>query len=101
MGRDVDLKVSYAHVEELAQAIDAAAKVVEDNLKDIWAAVNMVSDSWEGEARQMFNAADAQFHARGNHIKETLTKVASTIRHGSQSYHETDRRASRLFDVGY
>ncbi|MFI9205864.1 WXG100 family type VII secretion target [Streptomyces sp. NPDC053048] len=100
-GNDVDLKVSYAHVSELAAAIDQAAGVVQKNLDDIWAAVRTISGSWTGEAREMFNAADTQFHARGNHIHATLTKVAETIRTGSSHYAETDRKASRLFDISY
>ncbi|MGK5628058.1 WXG100 family type VII secretion target [Streptomyces sp. URMC 123] len=97
----VDLKVTYASLDQAANDIQAAAKVVAQNLSDMWKAVEAVSHTWEGEAKLMFNAADQQFHARGKHIQETLDKIASTIRAGGADYQATDKKASQLFDISY
>lgn len=101
MSGDVDLKVSYGSVEQTAADIERAAGVVQKQLDEIWAAVKAVSGTWEGEAKQMFDAAEQQFKARGTHIHQTLTQIAGKIRTGSMDYQSTDRRASKLFDIGY
>ncbi|MEU5430112.1 WXG100 family type VII secretion target [Streptomyces olivoreticuli] len=100
-GANDDLKVHYSSVEKTADDISKAAGVVDQQLKDIWAAVNDVTHGWEGEAHQMMLQAKAQFDARGTHIHGILTEISAKIKQGSMDYRHTDRKASQLFDISY
>jgi WXG100 family type VII secretion target len=101
MSTNDDLKVHYGSVEAIADDITAAAGVIDQQLKDIWAAVNNVTEGWQGEAHQMMLHAKAQFDARGTHIHSVLTEIAAKIKQGSADYRQTDKRASQLFDISY
>lgn len=98
---DADIKVHYGSVERTADDIEKASLVVQKQLDEIWAAVKLVTDGWDGEAHGMMLAAKAHFDARGDHIQKTLKQIADTIRQGSMDYQHTDRKASRLFDISY
>ncbi|MFC5725009.1 WXG100 family type VII secretion target [Streptomyces gamaensis] len=98
--QNADLKVQYSSVERTADDIDRAAGVVDKQLQDIWAAVNAVTEGWDGEAHQMMLHAKAKFDARGQHIHSVLKEIAAKIRQGSADYRHTDRKAAQLFDLG-
>lgn len=97
MAGDENLRVTYGAVEQTAADIERSAKELQAELDRIWGAVKRVSNSWEGEAHQAFQAAERQWNARASHIQSTLHEVATKIRSGSADYRATDRRAAGLF----
>ncbi|KOG51990.1 hypothetical protein ADK76_33860 [Streptomyces griseoflavus] len=97
MAGDQNLRVTYAAVEQTAADIERSAKELQAELDKIWGAVKRVSESWEGEAHQAFQAAERQWNARASHIQSTLQQVATKIRAGSADYQATDRRAAGFF----
>ncbi|MGW7573491.1 WXG100 family type VII secretion target [Streptomyces sp. NPDC054765] len=89
--------MTYGAVEQTAADIERSAKELQAELDKIWGAVKRVSNSWEGEAHQAFQAAERQWNSRANHIQSTLHEVATKIRSGSADYRATDRRAAGFF----
>ncbi|MEU8996979.1 WXG100 family type VII secretion target [Streptomyces sp. NBC_00400] len=97
MAGDENLRVTYGAVEQTAADIERSAKELQAELDRIWGAVKRVSNSWEGEAHQAFQAAERQWNSRASHIQSTLHEVATKIRSGSADYRATDRRAAGFF----
>ncbi|UNO41063.1 WXG100 family type VII secretion target [Streptomyces sp. MST-110588] len=97
MAGNQDLRVTYAAVEQTAADIERAAKELQAELDKIWAAVKRVSNAWEGEAHQAFQAAERQWNSRASHIQSTLHQVSAKVRAGSADYQATDRRAAGFF----
>ncbi|MGP3972429.1 WXG100 family type VII secretion target [Streptomyces sp. 8N114] len=92
------LKVNYSHLDEIAQQINIRKKLVEQQMRDLWAEVKKVDQAWDGEAREMFNAIEKQWQARANDISTQLAAVEKVIRHGSPQYQATDKKAASLFE---
>lgn len=97
MAGDENLRVTYGAVEQTAADIERSAKELQAELDRIWSAVKRVSNSWEGEAHQAFQAAERQWNSRASHIQSTLHEVATKIRSGGADYRATDRRAAGFF----
>lgn len=97
MAGDENIRVTYGAVEQTAADIERSAKELQAELDRIWGAVKRVSNSWEGEAHQAFQAAERQWNSRASHIQSTLHEVATKIRSGSADYRATDRRAAGFF----
>ncbi|MCF6524908.1 WXG100 family type VII secretion target [Streptomyces sp. JJ36] len=93
-----ELRVHYGTVGQLADDINKGQRTVQAQLDALWDAVKRVDDAWEGEARQMFNAAKAQWDARANSIRTTLQTIETKVRQGSDDYQATDRKAASYFE---
>ncbi|MBL1102349.1 WXG100 family type VII secretion target [Streptomyces coffeae] len=101
-GDPMDIKVTYASLEDTAGDIERGAAAVRKQIEDIVAAVKKVTAGWEGEAHQMMLAAEKQFNVRANHIETTLKDVAHKVRKGKMDYHSTDKRNANLFkDISF
>ncbi|MFB6568535.1 MULTISPECIES: WXG100 family type VII secretion target [Streptomyces] len=97
MAGDQNLRVTYGALEQTAADIERAAKELQAELDKTWGAVKRVSESWEGEAHQAFQAAERQWNTRASHIQSTLHEVSAKIRAGSADYRATDRKAAGFF----
>ncbi|WP_269859467.1 WXG100 family type VII secretion target [Streptomyces sp. RPT161] len=97
MMSDLDLKVHYSSLQEAAQTLRNAAKVLAGELDGLRAEVESVSQTWDGEARQAFVQADTVWRQRTEHIKNVLNDVASRVEKAHASYHATDKKASGYF----
>lgn len=96
-GDPMDIKVTYASLEDTAGDLDRGAAAVRKQIDEIVAAVKKVTAGWEGEAHEMMLAAEKQFNVRANHIETTLKDVAAKVRGGKMDYHSTDRKNANLF----
>ncbi|MGY0057980.1 WXG100 family type VII secretion target [Streptomyces sp. LZ34] len=93
--------VDYESVQQLASQLRTAASNVRKEMQDIQGAVKRVTDGWEGEAHQAMLAAEKQFQARADHIQALVTKVATLVESGKDSYRATDVKASSLFSLDF
>ncbi|MFI1105978.1 WXG100 family type VII secretion target [Streptomyces melanogenes] len=96
-----DLKIRYENVQEIANSIRAISKRITDDLGRMEAAVNVVANTWDGEAHGQYLKVQKDYRADAHDIQQTLEKIAKTIETGKESYHATDLKASRLFTESY
>ncbi|GAA0621851.1 WXG100 family type VII secretion target [Streptomyces crystallinus] len=96
-----DLKIRYENVQEIANSIRAISKRITDDLARMESAVNVVANTWDGEAHGQYLKVQKDYRADAHDIQQTLEKIAKTIEHGKDSYHHTDVKASRLFTEAY
>ncbi|MEV4439757.1 WXG100 family type VII secretion target [Streptomyces sp. NPDC049577] len=100
-GHDGEIVVTYASLKDTADQIKAAAGVIEREIETMSSAVGKVGAGWHGEAHQAMLHAQDQLKKRAESIRHVLEKVSALVLTGSEQYHATDRRASRLFTEGY
>ncbi|MFF1481816.1 WXG100 family type VII secretion target [Streptomyces sp. NPDC058301] len=96
-----DLKIRYESVQGIADSIRAISKRITDDLARMESAVNVVANTWDGEAHGQYLKVQKDYHADAHEIQQTLEKIAKAIEHGKASYHHTDVKASRLFTEAY
>ncbi|NGO73832.1 WXG100 family type VII secretion target [Streptomyces boncukensis] len=91
------LKVNYAHLDDIAEQIRVRRTLLEQQMEAAWREVKKVDQAWQGEAKEMFNAIDKQWHARATEIKEQLQKIQTLVQEGRGNYRATDLKAASLF----
>ncbi len=100
-GDPSNTKVSYASVQEMANRIRQVSKNITDDLREMDAALKVVTGTWDGEAHAEYVVLQGKYKARADDMHERLKLVAQIIENGKDSYRSTDVKSSRLFTEAF
>ncbi|MEV6425461.1 WXG100 family type VII secretion target [Streptomyces sp. NPDC051662] len=94
---DGTMIVTYASLEAAAGDIKKQADKLDQSLKAIQAKIKSVSELWEGEAREAYNVAQADWDRRATEIHTSLLKISSAVREAAPAYQSGDKRSAANF----
>ncbi|RPK90424.1 MULTISPECIES: WXG100 family type VII secretion target [Streptomyces] len=100
-GDPSNTKVRYDSVQEMANRIRAVSKNITDDLREMDAALKVVTGTWDGEAHAEYVILQGKYKKRADDMHERLKLVAQIIENGKDSYRSTDVKSSRLFTEAY
>ncbi|WP_394615358.1 WXG100 family type VII secretion target [Lentzea sp. JNUCC 0626] len=90
------LEVTAAELDALAKKIIDVDGQTQGTLRQVQNAVDTVSASWEGEAKQAFVNLMGRFHEDARKLSEALNTIAESIASSADVYarQEEDNRSS-------
>ncbi|MFJ2111014.1 MULTISPECIES: WXG100 family type VII secretion target [unclassified Streptomyces] len=94
---DGTMIVTYAKLEEAAQAINQQAGRLDASLRAIKAKIASVSDLWEGEAREAYNRSQAEWDKDAMAIHTALKQISAAVDDAGRNYRSGDKRAAANF----
>ncbi|HET6861313.1 MAG TPA: WXG100 family type VII secretion target [Streptomyces sp.] len=94
---DGTLVVTYAKLDETALEIRNQGKRLEESLQAIKTKISAVSELWEGEAREAYNTAQADWDRQAMEIHRSLETISNQIAEASIAYRTADRKGGQGF----
>ncbi|MEU2724819.1 WXG100 family type VII secretion target [Streptomyces smyrnaeus] len=91
------LKVTYASLDDAADAIMREAKHLRQDLEKLQRKIRSVSSLWEGEAHQAYLKVQHQWDVKADDLQNRLLSIAGEVRIASGNYNATDIKASKMF----
>jgi WXG100 family type VII secretion target len=89
--------VTYAKLDEAARHIKTQADRLDQSLEAIQAKIRTVSDLWEGEAREAYNTAQAEWDKEARAVHTALLQISRAVQDASPAYQGGDKRAAANF----
>ncbi|MFI7242556.1 MULTISPECIES: WXG100 family type VII secretion target [Streptomyces] len=91
------LQVTYASLDNAADAIDAQAKKLKGDLDEIEREVKALSSIWEGEAKTAYQATMKKWDAEVAAVHLNLMQIAQAVRLSKDGYQSTDMKSAKWF----
>ncbi|MFF5565066.1 WXG100 family type VII secretion target [Streptomyces sp. NPDC012623] len=97
MTDDGTMIVKYSSLTEAAGSIRTQAGKLQNSLDAIAAKIASISELWEGEAREAYNAGQKQWNKDATEIQKNLTDIAAAVEQAGPTYHGGDKKAAANF----
>ncbi|MEV6104488.1 WXG100 family type VII secretion target [Streptomyces sp. NPDC051940] len=92
-----ELVVTYASLSQASNEIRRQSQELMSDLEEIKAAVRTVAASWEGEAKQSYDAVQAVWDQNAAQVQSALQQISAAVDTAGSNYASTDKRAAGLF----
>ncbi|MBT2506950.1 WXG100 family type VII secretion target [Streptomyces sp. ISL-98] len=94
---DGTMIVTYAALDSAAGDIKSQADKLDQSLGAIKAKIAEVSELWAGEAREAYNAAQAEWDKEARAIHTSLLQISRAVQDAAPAYQAGDKRAAANF----
>ncbi|KUH36918.1 MULTISPECIES: WXG100 family type VII secretion target [Streptomyces] len=94
---DGTMIVTYARLEDAARDIKKQADRLDQSLKAIKAKINSISELWQGDAREAYNTAQAEWDRKAMAIHTSLIQISNAVREAAPAYQQGDKKAASNF----
>ncbi|MFC7218324.1 WXG100 family type VII secretion target [Streptomyces polyrhachis] len=92
-----ELLVTYAGLSQAASEIRRQSQELMADLEEIKSTVRTVAASWEGEAKQSYDAVQAVWDQNAQQVQAALAQISAAVETAGSNYSATDRKAAGLF----
>ncbi|RDG37697.1 WXG100 family type VII secretion target [Streptomyces corynorhini] len=97
MSDDGTMIVKYSSLDQAANSIRTQAGKLQNSLDAIKAKIESISELWEGEAREAYNAGQQQWNKDASEIQKNLRDIATAVDNAGTSYRSGDKKAAANF----
>lgn len=92
-----EIQVQYESLNTAAQDIRNAANKIKRQLDDLEREVKRVAATWEGEAKEAYQARQAVWDREAAQLQTHLLDIANKVAAASDGYRATDSRQARNY----
>lgn len=90
-------KVSPAEVHQLSEFVTRQSRAITDALGELDSKVGKLKASWDGEAKEAYDAAQRAWSTQITEMNALLGRVGAKLIEIGNGYSETDRRGAGRF----
>jgi early secretory antigenic target protein ESAT-6 len=91
------IKVAFNSVADAASDVRSTAGQVRAQLDALRAGVDRVAQSWEGAARQTYQARQAEWDSTAADLHAVLLQIAGALQTAAESYQATESRNAAIW----
>lgn len=90
----MELEVDPRKLADLAENLDAAAQVIQEELYELWQSSRVLTNAWEGDAKEAYQRSYEKFRDGFEAQVTLLRRSATSLEKLSTQYLFTDGQAS-------
>lgn len=87
----MSILVNFATISQASSDVKSTAGRITQQLDDLKAAVTRVTNTWEGEAREGYQAKQQQWDSTAADLNSTLQKIATVLQNSADNYQSTEK----------
>ncbi len=87
-----ELKVNFAHLEQVATDVKQGAKNIDDRLERLEGELKFLESDWTGEARESYRQAKKDWNDAVDAMTTLLRDLGTAVTEAKVRYHETENR---------
>ncbi|CAN3983045.1 WXG100 family type VII secretion target [Kitasatospora purpeofusca] len=89
--------VNFETIKNASSEVRRTAGTIKAQLEELKAGVTKISGSWEGAAQQGYQAHQAKWDQRAEHLQQVLESIAKSLDSAASSYQNTENRNATLW----
>ncbi|GGV02272.1 WXG100 family type VII secretion target [Kitasatospora aureofaciens] len=89
--------VNFQTLHQASQDVQNSANKIEQMLSDLRKEVVKISQGWQGQAQQGYNAQQTKWDNSAQDLKDTCAKISSSLESAAQSYQQTEKKNAGLW----
>nr|WP_300144370.1 WXG100 family type VII secretion target [Propionicimonas sp.] len=93
----MDLRVNHGVLDSTASSLSTKAADIQGVLDQMDSELRQLQANWDGEAKQAYEAAKAQWTAGMNGLRALLQRISTSVSDANTDYADTDRRQAGGF----
>ena len=97
MANDGLLLVNFASLQQASADIQKAVSTMQTQLDDLERMGAHLVQTWEGEARQAYDARQAKWRASSQDLTQILQNIKAAVDQSTQDYISTEKQATSRF----
>lgn len=91
------MKVDFATIHRAAQDCEDTTKQLQTQFDNLKNDLNPLKNTWTGDARTSYEAAQTQWDQKFDDLKQVLAKIAIALPQVADGYQSTDKGVQDLF----
>ncbi|MER5867789.1 WXG100 family type VII secretion target [Kitasatospora sp. NPDC002040] len=84
--------VNFSTIQNASSEVKQGAQRIQSQLDDLKAGVARIANSWQGSAREGYQARQAQWDASASDLQQALTQISQSLDNAAQSYQATEQK---------
>lgn len=89
------IDVTPSQLTVAATGLETQAELLTEGIQDLASAADTLRLRWEGDAQEAFDDRQTEFRLRMEQRRESLERIARTLRQAGDAYGATDRACAR------
>lgn len=89
--------VNFGTVSQAAADVRQTAATVQGQLDDLRAGVQRISQSWEGSAKEGYDARQREWDSAAADLHSVLVQIAGALDSAAQNYQATESRNASIW----
>jgi ESAT-6 family protein len=94
-----DLRVNHGMLDSTASNLSTRAQEIQAVLDQMDSDLRQLQANWDGEAKQAYEAAKAQWTAGMDGLRALLTRISSSVGEANLDYSTSDKRGASGFQA--
>ncbi|BFV57052.1 hypothetical protein KCMC57_up21560 [Kitasatospora sp. CMC57] len=86
------IKVNFATISNASSEVRQAAQRIQTQLDELKAGVARIANSWEGTAREGYQARQATWDSSAADLQQALSQISTSLDNAAQSYQATEAK---------
>ena len=91
------MQVSFEHMAQGAQSIQAAAKSIEAKLDDLKRYLQPIVSEWQGSAVEAYQGRQAEWDQAANGLFGILHQIGAAVGTAGDNYHAAEQSNTKLW----
>lgn len=91
------LRVDFGQLQAAVGHIDTAVSTLNSNLSDLDSAARPLVETWNGAAREAYQARQLAWTRAAQDISSVLASIKSALQTSAEEYQQTERANTNLF----
>jgi WXG100 family type VII secretion target len=89
--------VNFSTIQNASSEVRQTAQRIQSQLDELKAGVQRIANSWEGSAREGYQARQATWDAKAADLQQVLQQISTSLDNAAQSYQSTESKNSSIW----
>ncbi|WP_457033436.1 WXG100 family type VII secretion target [Kitasatospora sp. P5_F3] len=89
--------VNFSTIANASSEVKQGAQRIQTQLDDLKAGVARIANSWQGQAREGYQARQQQWDASAADLQQALQQISQSLDNAAQSYQQTESKNASVW----
>ncbi|MEU3709384.1 WXG100 family type VII secretion target [Streptomyces catenulae] len=90
--------VNAETIQQASQDVKRTAGQIRQQLDDLEAGVKRIASTWEGAAKEGYQARQREWDKRAHSLQQTLEAISKALHEASVNYRDTEHRNANMWN---
>ncbi|MFD9128697.1 WXG100 family type VII secretion target [Kitasatospora sp. NPDC059571] len=90
--------VNFSTIQNASSEVRQTAQRIQSQLDELKAGVQRIANSWDGVAREGYQARQQLWDSKAADLQQVLQQIATTLDNAAQSYQATENKNATIWN---
>ncbi|MFJ6217384.1 WXG100 family type VII secretion target [Streptomyces sp. NPDC092296] len=94
---DGHILVNFSTIQNAGSEVRSTAGRIQQQLDDLKAGVQRIAQSWDGKAKEGYQARQAEWDRSAADLHQVLNQIGTALDNAAQSYQQTENKNASIW----